>query len=175
MRTTIQWLGASLLMLAAYPTQSQAPAPAATAAPAPAETRTFTSMAEITAMMAKANSERATSTPIGGGNLLHLAPYNLNLEYRTAVGNAAIHETDAELFIVVEGTGTGAIGGQLVAPVTRTGATQSAKTSQGGVTRAVAKGEVFIVPENTAPWFNRIDGTLVLMSMHVPRPVPAGH
>jgi hypothetical protein len=30
-----------------------------------------------------------------------------------------------------------------------------------------------VVPEGTAHWFSAIDGTLVLMTLHVPRPVPA--
>ncbi len=39
---------------------------------------------------------------------------------------------------------------------------------------AVAKGDFVIVPENTGHWFSEIKSTLVLMSVHVPRPVPAG-
>jgi hypothetical protein len=31
------------------------------------------------------------------------------------------------------------------------------------------------VPENTPHWFSAINGTVVLMSLHVPRPVPGGH
>jgi hypothetical protein len=31
-----------------------------------------------------------------------------------------------------------------------------------------------MVPENTPHWFSAIDGTLVLMSFHAPRPVPSG-
>ena len=39
---------------------------------------------------------------------------------------------------------------------------------EGGVTRNVAKGDFFIVPEGVPHWFSRINGTLVLMSLHVP-------
>ena len=44
---------------------------------------------------------------------------------------------------------------------------------EGGSSRSVAKGDFIVVPENTAHWFSAINGTLVLMSLHVPRPVPA--
>jgi quercetin dioxygenase-like cupin family protein len=45
---------------------------------------------------------------------------------------------------------------------------------EGGASRNVAKGDFIIVPEGTAHWFSAINGTLVLMTLHVPRPVP-GH
>lgn len=34
--------------------------------------------------------------------------------------------------------------------------------------RKVAKGDWVMVPEKTAHWFTQIDGTLVLMSIHLP-------
>ena len=39
----------------------------------------------------------------------------------------------------------------------------------GGKSQAVAKGDFVIVPENTPHWFSSINGTIVLMSLHVPR------
>jgi quercetin dioxygenase-like cupin family protein len=40
---------------------------------------------------------------------------------------------------------------------------------EGGKSQAVAKGDFVIVPENTPHWFSAINGTIVLMSLHVPR------
>ena len=37
------------------------------------------------------------------------------------------------------------------------------------MSRTISKGDFVIVPENTPHWFSKIDGTLVLMSLHVPR------
>ena len=45
--------------------------------------------------------------------ILRLAPYNASLEYRAAVGPAAIHEKDAEFFYVIDGTATMMTGGKL--------------------------------------------------------------
>jgi quercetin dioxygenase-like cupin family protein len=39
---------------------------------------------------------------------------------------------------------------------------------EGGTSRRVAKGDFVMVPENTPHWFTGIEGTLVLMSVHVP-------
>jgi quercetin dioxygenase-like cupin family protein len=44
---------------------------------------------------------------------------------------------------------------------------------EGGTPRTIGKGDFIVVPENTAHWFSKIDGTLVLMSLHVKRPLPA--
>lgn len=141
------------------------------APPPPKETITYSSASDIAAMMAKAEATRGSAT-IGGGTLLNLAPYTANLEYRMAPGNAAVHETDAELFVVVEGSGVLVLGGKLVGEVRRTGANLSASASEGGTERKVAKGDVFVVPENTPHWFKVVDNRLVMMSLHVPRPLP---
>jgi mannose-6-phosphate isomerase-like protein (cupin superfamily) len=103
-------------------------------------------------------------------SLLQLAPYTANLEYRGAVGPAAVHEKEAELFYVIDGSGTLVTGGKL-AGETRTNAENLSGTAiDGGETQNVAKGDFFVVPENTPHWFSKINGTLVLMSLHVPRP-----
>ena len=40
---------------------------------------------------------------------------------------------------------------------------------EGGATRKVGKGDIFLVPQDTPHWFSAIDGRLVMMSVHVPR------
>jgi quercetin dioxygenase-like cupin family protein len=44
---------------------------------------------------------------------------------------------------------------------------------EGGVSKNVAKGDFIVVPEGTAHWFSAISSPLVLMTLHVPHPVPA--
>ena len=124
-------------------------------------------------MMAKAKSERKQDQANFIQGILRLAPYSANLEYRAAVGPAATHEKEAELFYVIDGSGTLVTGGKLVNE-SRTNARNLTGTAiEGGNTQNVAKGDFFIVPENTPHWFSKINGTLVLMSLHMPRPVPA--
>jgi mannose-6-phosphate isomerase-like protein (cupin superfamily) len=73
------------------------------------------------------------------------------------------------MFFVIDGTGTIVVGGSLVED-RRTGAVDRLGTSiQGGASRRVAKGDFVMVPENTAHWFSTIDGSLVLMSLHLPK------
>jgi mannose-6-phosphate isomerase-like protein (cupin superfamily) len=140
--------------------------------PAADAMKTFTSSSEITALIAKAKSDRKNNAPTVTEPILRLAPYAANLEYRAAVGPAAVHEKEAEIFYVIDGSATLTTGGKLTEEK-RNGDNLTGTGIEGGTPRAVAKGDFIVVPENTAHWFNKIDGVLVLMSMHVPRPVPA--
>jgi quercetin dioxygenase-like cupin family protein len=140
---------------------------------APQPDKTYTSAKEVVAMMAKAKSERKQDQANFIQTLLRLAPYSANLEYRGVVGPAATHKTEAEMFFVIDGSGTLVTGGKLVGE-TQTNPNNSSGTAiENGNTQTVAKGDFFIVPENTPHWFSKIDATLVLMSLHVPRPVSA--
>ena len=144
-----------------------APALAQQAAPA-AASRTMVSASEVQAMIAKAKTDRKDNAPIVAQSLLQLAPYNVSLEYRAAVANAAVHETEAELFYVIDGSATLVTGGKLTNESRTNAANLSGSGIEGGVTRRVAKGDFIMVPEGTPHWFSAIDGTVVLMSLHLP-------
>lgn len=140
---------------------------------APQPDKIYTSAQDVAAMMAKAKNERKQDQANFIQGILRLAPYSANLEYRGAVGPAATHRIEAELFYVIDGSGTLVTGGKLVGE-TQTNPNNSSGTAiENGNTQNVAKGDFFIVPENTPHWFSKINGTLVLMSLHVPRPVAA--
>ena len=136
--------------------------------PAP---KTFTSAAEVTAMMAKAKSERKSDQANFIQPMLRVAPYTANLEYRVAgvAGNASVHEQEAEMFQVIEGSATLTTGGKLRDEKRTNPANLSGSSIEGGNSQRVSKGDFFLVPENTAHGFTQIDGTLVLMSIHLPR------
>jgi hypothetical protein len=132
-------------------------------------TKTYSSAADVAGLLAKAKADHKDGQPTVIESILRLAPYGVNLEYRTAVGPAAVHEKEAELFYVIDGSATLITGGKL-ANEKRTNAENLSGTGiEGGKSQAVAKGDVVIVPENTPHWFSAIDGTVVLMSLHVPR------
>jgi mannose-6-phosphate isomerase-like protein (cupin superfamily) len=139
------------------------------AAPNPAASRTMVSAADVQAMIAKAKSERKEGQALLAQSMIQLAPYNVSLEYRSAVANAAVHETEAELFYVVDGSATLVTGGKLTNENRTNAANLSGKGIEGGMSRRVAKGDFIMVPEGVPHWFSAIDGTVVLMSLHLPR------
>ena len=124
---------------------------------------------EIMAMVAKAKKERKPDQPTFAQPLLALAPYGANLEYRAAVGPAAVHKKYAEFFYVVDGSATLMTGGKLTNEKAN-GDNLSGTGIEGGSPRQVAKGDFVIVPENTPHWFSTINGNITLMSFRLPRP-----
>ena len=139
----------------------------------PAASRTMVSAADVAAMMAKAKADRKPDQANLAQSMIQLAPYNVSLEYRGAVGPAAVHETEAELFYVIDGSATLVTGGKMTADATRNGPNLTGKGIEGGTSRKVAKGDFIMVPENTPHWFSAIDRTVVLMSLHLPHAAAA--
>lgn len=132
--------------------------------------KSFASSADVAALVAKAKNDRKEGQAVLAQPLLRLAPYSVNIEYRVAVAAASVHEREAELFYVVDGSGTIVTGGKLVKE-SRTNAENLTGTAvEGGASQRVAKGDFVLVPEGTPHWFSAIDGNLVLMSLHLPRP-----
>jgi len=146
---------------------------AAFAVAQPPAMKTFASSADVAAMIAKAKAERKPDQPLFAQPILQLAPYTASLEYRGAVGPAAVHETEAEMFYVIEGSATLVTGGKLVNEKRTNPENLTGTAIEGGSARPVAKGDFIIVPEKTPHWFSTINGTIVLMSFHAPRPVGA--
>jgi len=157
-----------ILIMTAATAFAQQPAPKGTPA-----MKLFASSADVSDLIAKAKAQRKENQPTVSLPILQLAPYNANLEYRASVGPAAIHEKEAEMFYVIDGSATLVTGGKLIGE-TRNGDNLNGTGIEGGSPRTVSKGDFIIVPENTGHWFSKIDGVLVLMSLHVPR-TSAGH
>ena len=155
--------GFVVILTASAAFAQQPPAPAAAAA-----SRTMVSAADVTALIAKAKAERKGDQALLAQSMIQLAPYNVSLEYRAAVANAAVHETEAELFYVIDGSATLVTGGKLTNENRTNTANLSGSGIEGGVSRRVAKGDFIMVPEGTPHWFSAIDGTVVLMSLHLP-------
>ena len=151
--------------------QGQPPVPT-TAAPAQTlpSVNVFASSAEVQALIANARKMHPAGQPNFNQRLLSLAPYAANLEHRTTTGPASTHEKDAELFYVVEGAATLITGGTLVGEK-RTNPTNLSGTGiVGGESRPIAKGDVFIVPQNTPHQVkDPKDGEVILISLHIPR------
>jgi len=144
------------------------------AAASPANGRTMVSAAEVAAMMAKAKVDRKDGQALLAQSMIRLDQYNVSLEYRAAVANAAVHETEAELFYVIDGSATLVTGGKLKNETRTNAANLSGSGIEGGQSRHVAKGDFIMVPEGQPHWFSAIDGTVVLMSLHLPHaPKPA--
>src|ERR1700730_11816381 len=75
---------------------------------------TFMSNKDIMALVDKAKADRKGDAPLVAEPILQLAPYKAQLEFRPGTSPAAFHEKDAELMVVLNGTGNIVTEGKLV-------------------------------------------------------------
>ncbi len=107
-----------------------------TAAPA----SVFMSDKDIMALVDKAKADRKGDAPIVAEPILLLAPYKAQLEYRPGTAPAALHEHDAELMVVLEGTGNIVTDGKLVDEKRVNANNLSGSSIAGGVSHAGGQG-----------------------------------
>ncbi len=175
-------LVAAVVVMAGRPAASPAVPPAAsTALPQAAAAqmdaammKTFTSAADVQALLAKAKAEHKEGQVMVAEHILSLAPYTANLEYRPVEGAVAVHEKEAEMVYVIDGGGTLTTGGTVVGEKRTNAANLSGTAIDGGTMQTITKGDFAIIPEGTPHQFKPANGLLVMMTFHVPRPVGSG-
>ena len=113
-------------------------------------------------------SKLSTDRPGASVRVFSLAPYNVNVERRLAKPQgASLHETQAELFYVIDGAATLLTGGRLI-DETRNGNNLSGKGIEGGTAQKFGKGDFLLVPSGVAHQFVDIENPVVLMSIYLP-------
>jgi mannose-6-phosphate isomerase-like protein (cupin superfamily) len=134
----------------------------------------FMSHKDIMALVDKAKTDRKPNAPVTAEPILVLAPYHAQLEYRPGNGPAALHEKDAELMVVLDGTGTIVTEGKLVNEKRVNAYNLSGSSIDGGNSHPVVTGDMILIPPNTPHQVMPGGGApIVLMTMHVPYP-PTG-
>lgn len=133
--------------------------------------KTFMSSSEIMGLIEKAKADRKGDAPLVAEPILSLAPYRAQLEYRPGNSPPAVHETDAEMMYVLQGTGTIVTGGKLINEKRNNAHNLGGTGIEGGNSQAVTPGAMVIVPEGTPHQVMPSGGQpIVLITMHVPRP-----
>jgi mannose-6-phosphate isomerase-like protein (cupin superfamily) len=151
---------ATLILAAVAGVAAQAPAPP----PTDRTKATHFSAADLQAAIAKLPTDR----PASSVRVFSLAPYNVNVERRLPEAQgASLHDAQAELFYVIDGTATMLTGGTMVSP-TRNGTNLSAKTIDGGVRQVLNKGDFFIVPSGVPHQFVDLTGPVQVMAIYLP-------
>ena len=126
----------------------------------------------------------ATKTPNMRQIIIDGTPYALGLEHRVGKATASIHNTYAELMIVIEGSGLYTTDGTLVNPGPLSGGAMPSIVGSdiaNGTVRQINKGDIFIVPEGKTHMLTPDPGgPLLIATIHVPRagawaaPAPGG-
>jgi mannose-6-phosphate isomerase-like protein (cupin superfamily) len=155
-------LSATLVLLWSAPSFAQAPAPP----PTDRAKATHFSAADLQAALAKLPTDR----PAGSVRVFSLDPYNVAVEQRQPrVQGASLHEAQAELFFVIDGSATMVTGGTI--PDGKRNGTNVQGTSIDGGTRIVFnKGDFIMVPSGVPHQFVDITTPVRVMSMYLPNP-----
>lgn len=140
----------------------------ATAQPAPPPMKLFTAGADIPAVIAKAKagqkSPNINSTePVGV-----YGPYRVLLEYRTGLTPPTVHHGQTELVYVLQGNATLVSGGHLTGVQPRGSTTDMGTGIEGAdKSQALVKGDILLVPAETAHQFQNVSGEFVILSVHM--------
>ncbi len=103
--------------------------------------KTFMNAKEIMGLVEKAKANRKGAAPLVAEPILSMAPYRAQLEYRPGTSPASLHEKDAELMVVLEGTGNVVTGGRLVEEKRNNANNLGGTSITGGNSQAVVKGD----------------------------------
>jgi mannose-6-phosphate isomerase-like protein (cupin superfamily) len=137
----------------------------------PQPEKTFTSASEVDAMIAKARKERKPDQGNFIQPLLSLSPYRVNLESRVeAIDTPPMsHEAESEMIYVIQGAGVLTQGGKILDERRANATNLTGSRIEGGSPRRIVKGDFIFVPANVPHAFTKTEGTLVIMSVHLPK------
>lgn len=133
----------------------------------------FTAGADIPALIAKAKADQKSPTTNSTLPVAVYGPYRVLLEYRTGLTPPTVHHGLTELVYVLQGNATLVSGGHLsgILPP-RPGSTTDMGTGIEGAdkSQALTKGDVLLVPAETAHQFQNVTGEFVILSVHMLMP-----
>jgi mannose-6-phosphate isomerase-like protein (cupin superfamily) len=126
----------------------------------------YTSAAEVADAVSKLPKQPLASVPV-----YKMGPFNVNVEHRlgtpAAAQAASVHDKDAELFYMIDGTATLVTGGKLVEGA-KDGDNWRGKGIEGGKSQKMSKGDFMMVPAGVPHWFTNIEGQITEFSLHLP-------
>jgi mannose-6-phosphate isomerase-like protein (cupin superfamily) len=174
MRTIGFVCGALLLFSVSPSTQQASDKETARNPPANESVATRLTADEIKAQLAKMSEDRPTQEHT---IVERVGAYRFSIEHRKLPQRPAIHEQEAELWAVVEGTAIITTGGTIVgaAPATAGTATQApgnvfGKTISGGTANRVGPGDFLLIPEGVPHQITEASPTLKFIVFEVTRP-----
>lgn len=158
-------MGVAALVLSLSASAALATPAAQVAAPAPSD---FASQADVQAQLRDMLGAMKPDQGFAWRPLVRDGANVAAIEIWKKPGRPAVHPKEAEYAIVLEGTGTLVSGGALADPETRNAGLVEGSRIDGGQTRALAAGDVILVPAGVPHWFGITGERLVLLGIKLP-------
>jgi uncharacterized protein GlcG (DUF336 family)/mannose-6-phosphate isomerase-like protein (cupin superfamily) len=86
--------------------------------------------------------------------------YMVHASHRDKAGAVEVHEQDADIIYVLDGSATFVTGGEIVGGKPSAPGEIRGTDVKGGETRQISKGDVIIIPAGTPHWFKEVPGPL---------------
>jgi len=178
---TIATVCSFILMLSASASMQQAPArgagPAEPRAPANENIATLLTANAIKAQLMKMTEDRPTQEHTV---VERVGAYRLSIEHRKLPQRPAVHEQEAEMWAVIEGTATITTGGTIAGAAAPTAGTATqapgnvfGKMITGGTLNRVGPGDFLLIPEGVPHQITEASTTLKFIVFEITRPKTA--
>jgi glc operon protein GlcG len=95
-----------------------------------------------------------------GEVLVNRSNYMIHASHRESNGMAEVHSDDTDIIYVLEGTATFVTGGTVLEPATVAPGEIRGPAVYDGERRTISKGDVIVVPNGVAHWFEKVSGPL---------------
>ena len=154
------------MLLPAIALASAAPVAGQTAAVDPTA---FATAADVKATIAAMTRDMKPDQHFAWRPLLRDGKMVAAIEIWTAPGRPAVHPTDGEYTIVLEGAGTLVSGGRLTDPTATHPDLIEGDRIEGGTSRPIRPGDAMLIPAGTPHWFGVDGGRLVLLGIKLPQ------
>lgn len=159
---------ASLLWVGGAPFAGAAAQPAPTSPATTSQQIDFASGNEVRALVTAMLAEMKPGDGFLWRPLVRDGSNVAAIEIWKKPGRPAVHPSEAEYAIVLEGSGTLVSGGTLVAPETRREGLVEGARIEGGTTRTLGPGDILLVPAGVPHWFGITGDRLVVLGTKLP-------
>jgi mannose-6-phosphate isomerase-like protein (cupin superfamily) len=148
---------AGLLTAAVLPALAQSRNAAASRAPA----------ADAKSAVTYVDHEKVAAALAKGGSLATAPGLTVSGNHREGPGQVEVHDTETDIFYIVEGTATIVTGGTMVGGKQTAPGQHRGTDVQGGETRNLQKGDVMVIPAGIPHWFKAVSPTINYFTVKV--------
>lgn len=104
---------------------------------------------------------KVTATMTTPGALASGTDHNVSISRRDKTGQSEVHDTETDVFYVMEGSATFVTGGTMVDAKTTSPGQVRGTGITGGTTHMLTKGDVIVIPKGTPHWFKEVPSIVV--------------
>jgi glc operon protein GlcG len=105
--------------------------------------------------------EKVTASMTAPGTLASGSDHNVSMSRRDKGGQSEVHDTETDVFYIMEGSATFITGGTVVDAKTTAPGQIRGSGITGGTTHMLTKGDVIVIPKGTPHWFKEVPGVVV--------------